>query len=161
MIINDQKKSSSNLETEDISQTKRLMKIADEAIFWHTPAGDAFATINENGHNEHLEVSGRAFRDWLSSNFFRQTRSAPSSQTLRDVLGALEGRSRFEGEKHKVFLRVAYADSRLYVDLGTSDWTVVEISGEDWKIISNPPVRFRRAPRMLSLPAPAKCEPAK
>ena len=142
------------------SHSKRLMEIAGRAILWHTPAGEAFATIENNGHHEHYEVAGRAFKDWLCREFFQQTRSAPSGQAMRDALGSIDGLARFEGDEHSVFLRAAYDnENRVYVDLGLPDWSAVEISAGGWQIVPNPPVRFRRASRMQALPIPESGDP--
>jgi hypothetical protein len=47
-------------------------------------------------------------------------------------------------------------DDRLYLDLGDETWRAVEIDTTGWRVIDNPPVRFRRAAGMrpLSVPVP-------
>ena len=46
-------------------------------------------------------------------------------------------------------------DDRLYLDLGDATWRAVEIDATGWRVIDNPPVRFRRAAGMQPLPVPA------
>src|SRR4029450_2076528 len=58
------------------------------------------------------------------------------------------------GQKAPVFLRVASLPGKLYVDLGTADWSAIEITDEHWSVVPTPPVRFRRSKGMLPLPAP-------
>src|SRR5215470_4124102 len=43
----------------------------------------------------------------------------------------------------------------LYLDLGDETWRAVEIDSIGWRVIDNPPVRFRRAAGMQPLPMPA------
>jgi hypothetical protein len=45
-------------------------------------------------------------------------------------------------------------DDRLYLDLGDETWRAVEIDAIGWRVIDNPPVRFRRAAGMQTLPMP-------
>ena len=51
-------------------------------------------------------------------------------------------------------VRVAGIAGQLYLDLGDDDWRAIEVDANGWRIVSNPPVRFRRAPGMQPLPAP-------
>src|SRR6266542_1701517 len=66
----------------------------------------------------------------------------------------LEARARFEAPECDVHLRVASHDGLMYVDLADDDWRAIEIGPGRWKVVENPPVRFRRAPGMLPLPEP-------
>jgi hypothetical protein len=45
-------------------------------------------------------------------------------------------------------------DGRLYLDLGDATWRAVEIDATGWRVIDNPPARFRRAAGMQPLPLP-------
>ena len=45
-------------------------------------------------------------------------------------------------------------DGKLYRDLGDEDRRVIEIATTGWRVIDNPPVRFRRAAEMQPLPVP-------
>jgi hypothetical protein len=51
-------------------------------------------------------------------------------------------------------VRVAGLNRRLYLDLADDQWRAVEIGAGGWRVIKNPPVRFRRAAGMLALPIP-------
>jgi len=53
-------------------------------------------------------------------------------------------------------LRVASHDGRIYIDLGSTDWRAVEIDEYGWRVIDDPPVRFRRPSGMQPLPEPAR-----
>src|SRR3984893_1275020 len=50
--------------------------------------------------------------------------------------------------------RFAEHAERLYLDLADEDWRVVEIERDGWRVITSPPVRFRRSAGMLPLPLP-------
>jgi len=68
----------------------------------------------------------------------------------------LEGRAAFDGPEHEVETRVAEHDDAVYVDLADAAWQAVEIRGSDWRIVTEPPVKFRRKRGTLALPAPVK-----
>ena len=75
--------------------------------------------------------------------------------------GAIEGIDAIEaaardGAEHEVFVRVAGAGDKIYLDLVNSAWTVVEIDATGWRVISNPPVRFIRPRGLRPLPEPKK-----
>ena len=53
-----------------------------------------------------------------------------------------------------MYVRVASHEGKVYVDLGSSTWEAIEISSDGWKIIKDPPVRFRRPATQLPLPLP-------
>jgi hypothetical protein len=53
-----------------------------------------------------------------------------------------------------VHVRVAGHEGKLYLDLADAGWRAVEIDTDGWRVVSSPPVRFRRAPGMLPLPEP-------
>jgi hypothetical protein len=55
-----------------------------------------------------------------------------------------------------VHVRVAEHEGALYVDLADDHWRAVEVTPAGWQIISTPPVRFRRSPGLLPLPAPQR-----
>ena len=54
-----------------------------------------------------------------------------------------------------VHIRVAEHDGTLYVDLADDAWRAVEIDKGGWRLVENPPVRFRRAAGVQPLPTPA------
>ena len=49
----------------------------------------------------------------------------------------------------------AGSTASLYLDLGDEAWRAIEITTTGWRVVGNPPVRFRRAAGMKSLPVPA------
>jgi hypothetical protein len=79
---------------------------------------------------------------------------APGSQAIQDTLTVLQGRALFEGPLLPVGVRLAERDGVLYRDLADAAWRVVEITRDSWRVISEPPVKFRRSRGMLPLPLP-------
>ena len=70
------------------------------------------------------------------------------------ALDAIEACAQFDAPERSVSVRVGGESDRLYVDLGDSTWRAIEVTANGWRIISRPPVRFRRAFGMAPLPEP-------
>jgi hypothetical protein len=143
-------------DTDDLGkkQADVLVALAREASLFHTPARDGYADIVVNGHRETHKIRSRSFRAWLTHRYFKERDGAPSSEAMHSALGVIEARALFEGDEMSVQVRVAGHDGKLYLDLADEQWRAVEIDADGWRIVLSPPVRFRRAPGMLSLRQP-------
>lgn len=137
------------------TQADILIDLASAAELYHSAEGKAFADIDVKGHRETWPVRTRGFRRWLVRQFFEQTGGAPSSEALQSALNVIEAKAHFDGPERPVFIRVGGQDERYYLDLGDEAWRAVEIDATGWRVIDNPPVRFRRAAGMQALPVPA------
>jgi DNA polymerase I-like protein with 3'-5' exonuclease and polymerase domains len=134
----------------------RLVDLAAGTDLFHTPDGEAFATVPVGSHFETHPVKAKGFRRWLARRYYRETASAPPSQAMQDALGVLEGKALFDGAEREVFLRSALHGGKIYLDLGDDLWRAVEIAASGWRILNVPPVRFRRPRGMLALPLPER-----
>ncbi|WP_288048256.1 hypothetical protein [Acidiphilium sp.] len=137
------------------SQADILIELAAAADLFHSPDGTGFADIDINGHRETWPIRAKGFRRWLARRFFEATEGAPSSEALQSALNVIEAKAHFDGPERIVHVRVGGLDGRLYLDLGDEAWRAVEIDTTGWRVIDNPPVRFRRAAGMQPLPMPA------
>jgi hypothetical protein len=137
-------------------QADILIEIAQSAELFHTAGGIGFADIIIDCHRETWPIRSRGFRRWLTRRFFEKTGGAPGSEALQSALNVIEAKAHFDAPERTVYIRVGGLDGRLYLDLCDAAWRAVEIDGSGWRIINNPPVRFRRAAGMQPLPTPAK-----
>jgi hypothetical protein len=64
--------------------------------------------------------------------------------------------ARFDAGEHGVHLRVGRLDDKLYIDLADDQWRAVEIGLNGWRIVADPPLRFRRSAGMRPLPLPKR-----
>jgi hypothetical protein len=136
------------------TQADLLIELAQSAELFHAPDGTGFADLAINGHRETWPIRAKGFRRWLARRFFEATGGAPSSEALQSALNVIEARAHFDAPERPVHVRVGELDGRLYLDLGDETWRAVEIDAAGWRVIDNPPVRFRRAAGMQALPAP-------
>lgn len=149
-----------DLKAAKLSQRDALLSVADAAQVWRTPEGETYATVPVAGHVEHHAIKSQSFKDWLLSTLARDycqngRPAAANSNTIRDVMAAIEARA-FTGERHKAALRVAGHNGSIYIDLGGSDWSAVEVDRDGWRIVSRPPVPIVRARKTAAFPMPTK-----
>jgi hypothetical protein len=137
-----------------LTQADILIDFAQSAELFHAPDGTGFADLDINGHRETWPIRAKGFRRWLARRFFEATGGAPSSEALQSALHVIEAKAHFDAPERTVHVRVGGLDDRLYLDLGDQTWRAVEIDPAGWRVIDNPPVRFRRAAGMQALPAP-------
>ena len=137
------------------TQNEILLSIIKDIPLFHS-GEDVYATISVGSHHENWPVRSRGFKRWLSQMFYLIAEKSPSSEALNSTLITIEGKGQFSGPETKVFVRLAYHDNRLYLDLGNEDWKAVEVTPVGWQIIDDPPVKFVRPGGMLPLPTPSK-----
>ncbi|MCH8999527.1 MAG: hypothetical protein IID48_14870, partial [Proteobacteria bacterium] len=135
-------------------QADILIGLAADAGLLHTPDGTGYVDLEINGHRETWPIRGKGFRRWLARRYFEATDGAPSSEALQSALNVIEARAHFDAPQMDVHIRVAGHDGKLYLDLADDAWRAVEIDEAGWRIVDEPPVRFRRAAGMQPLPAP-------
>jgi hypothetical protein len=137
-------------------QADILIELAKSTELFHTPDSAGFADLNINGHRETWPIRARGFRRWLARIFFEETGGAPSSEALQSALNVIEAKAHFDAPERQVYIRVGELDGRLYLDLGDETWRAVEIHATGWRIVENPPVRFRRASGMKPMAIPMR-----
>lgn len=135
-------------------QADILIDLAQSAELFHSADGRAFADLDFNGHRETWSIRGKVFRRWLARRFFETIGGAPSSEALQSALNVIEAKADFDAPERKVHIRIGGFDGKLYLDLCDDSWRVVEIDATGWRVIQNPPVRFRRSAGMQALPVP-------
>lgn len=138
------------------TQADILVDLAQAAELFHTPDGTGYADIDINGHRETWPIRAKGFRSWLARRFFEATQGAPSSEALISALNVIEAKAQFDGLERMVHLRVGGQNEKLYLDLCDETWRAVEIDTEGWRVLDNPPIRFRRAAGMQPLAMPIK-----
>jgi len=139
---------------EEQSQATLAANMAVEWDLWHTPAKEAYATILIDDHQETWPVRSQTFKRYLAMRFFDEEGKAMNSDALSAAVNLIEAKALFEGETHKVNVRVAECEGNIFLDLCNESWQVVEITPQGWQVVDESPIRFRRSRGMLPLPAP-------
>lgn len=144
-------------EKERDSQTKKVAEAVFEsgqAELFHDER-TAYTLVKIEGHQEVMAIRSRQFKLFVWNLYYNRTNTIPGSQTINDATALIEAKAIYEGEKHKVYTRVAPgADGSIYLDLADEQWCVIHITANGWTIATDPPVRFRRPDSMRALPMP-------
>jgi len=136
-------------------QADILIELATNgATLFHSPDSTPFADIQVNGHRETFPIRSKGFKRWLARRFFETQNGAPSSEAMSSALNVIEAKAYFDGSEIEVCVRIGVHDGSIYLDLGDSSWSAVEVDASGWRIVKTPPVRFRRSSGMQSLPRP-------
>ena len=136
-------------------QADILIGLAADVDCFHTADDTGYVDLNINGHRETWPIRNRGFKRWLTRRFYESTGGAPNSEALQAALNVLEARAHFDAPQRDVHIRVAGHAGTLYIDLADDAWRAVAIDEGGWRVVENPPVRFRRAAGMQPLPTPA------
>jgi hypothetical protein len=137
-----------------VSQAEQLMEFAEAGEFFHTSSGGAYVTIPVDGHYETWATGSKRLREWLSRQYYAETRSVPSSQALNEAISLCDAKARFDGEELQVFTRIADVNGKIYLDLADANWNVIEIDEAGWRVTSKPSVRFQRPRGLQQMPPP-------
>jgi len=153
------KRTARDVDRPDSTATAMLKQFDDligkgEAELFHTPKGDAYVSLLNEGRRETYGLKSSAFRQRLACRYYRDEGKASPGEALRSAIETLIGRAVHEGPERTIRVRTAEFDGKVYLDLGNADWRCVEVSKDGWRIVSDPPVRFRRPPNLRGLPEP-------
>jgi hypothetical protein len=138
------------------TQSQLVVEFAADAEFFHSPEGEAFASLPVGEHREVWPLKSRGCRRWLTRAFYRKLGKPPGAQAMQDALALLEAKAQFDSPTNQTFTRIAPCGDGIYIDLCNERWEAVEITSKGWNVVQNPPVRFRRSRGMQPLPDPAR-----
>jgi hypothetical protein len=136
------------------TQDQILIGLARQAELFHEPDGTAYADLTVSGHRETWAVRDRAFKQWLVRGYYRLKSAAPSSDAMRSAIATIEAKARYDSSERSVHVRVAGASGKIYLDLADAQWRAVEVDVDGWRVVTKPPIRFRRPSGMVPLPEP-------
>lgn len=128
--------------------------LGDGVTFFHTHDQEAYANLNVSDHLETAKIRETAFKRYVAARFYKKHKAPIPSQFLHDVLATLEGIAVYDSPAQEVFTRLADYKGAIYLDLCNESWQVVKITADGWRVLSDSPVRFRRARGMNELPVP-------
>ena len=129
--------------------------VAEAIELFHDADGRAYATIPIGDHRETWPLHSKGFRQWMARRYHEQHGKTPEfARRSTDATQVLAGKAIFDGPEHQVHLRMAEHEGVIYLDLCNDCWEAIAIDSDGWRIVSNPPVKFRRTRGMLPLPTP-------
>ena len=125
---------------------------------FHDADGESYADVFKGDVRQTVRVGTRAFRRWLGVMFFEEDGTALGGQAATDTVDHLAAMAH-AGPVRDVSVRIAEGPAgALYLDLADDSWRAIEVTPDGWRIVSAPPVRFRRPPGLRSLPEPVRSD---
>ena len=130
----------------DAEKAALIVELAEGmATFFHTPEDQEFAMVDlQTGGVAVRPINSKKFKQELSRRYFEVTGKPPSREHMTSAIDVLCAFANFRGEEIELHNRVAWHEGNIYYDLTNDRWEVVEITPDGWKVINNPPVKFRR-----------------
>lgn len=119
------------------SQPETALELVDDLRVFHDEKMDSYCYLKGNCYR----IRSTEIRMYISHIYYRATGKTINSNSLNEVLSALEGKARFEGKMHKLSVRVASKGEYIYYDLGNG--RAVKTGVDGWRIVKAPPL-FRR-----------------
>ena len=136
-----------------------LVKLAEEQglELLSTDGGEAYGRVQVRDHFEVHRLDSGLFKGWLRHTGFQSLKRHFNDNVVSEAVQHLTAQALFGGtEKRSVYYRVAGDASRIWIDLGTDDWSVVEVTARGWEVLRDSPVLFRRSKTMKPLPVPVR-----
>ena len=127
---------------------------ATGAEFFHDD-DEGYVRVPVGDHHEVYALRGKPSRAWLLGLFLDHAAKCPAGQAITDALNTLEALA-LRGAAHTVHVRMAVSAGCIYLDLADPSWQVVEVSATGWRVIVDPPVRFRRPKALAPIPHPTR-----
>jgi len=100
-----------------------------------------------------LRGAGGSLRAELAAAYFAEHRKIAPQQALTDAVLTLEGMAQ-QAEPEVLHLRSAVAGESVWLDLGGTTGSAVQITGHGWRIQESAPVLFHRTALTAALPEP-------
>lgn len=142
-------------EEERKTQSQILIGLCSDMVFIHDELGEGYAKLKIGNHFELWMIKSRKMKLILMDRYMRAFKDkVPSENALKEAVSALDAKAVLRGKKATIHTRIAEADEAIYIDLCNDEWEVIEIKKDGWKIISEPPIYFKRSDIMQPLPKP-------
>jgi hypothetical protein len=116
------------------SKATVLVKIATQRAKLFHDGDEPYARVVVRTHIETWPVRSKHFKAWLAASYYQSAEKAASGEALGSAINTIIGECA-RGPQHKVYLRIAGSDGKIYLDLANDDWEIVEISTAGWKLI--------------------------
>ena len=128
--------------------------VSESCELFHNRNKECFAKISVDKHTEVWGILSTGFSEWIRNEYFIKTEKGITDKKLGEIIPTLKALAIHKGLQQEVFLRVAQTNGNIYIDLCNEDWSVIEITKDNWQIIDESPVAFIRNNYMLPMQKP-------
>ena len=107
-------------------------------------------------HTENVAIESNRFSHMLASAYLGTHGTTTTRNAIDEAVFATAAKARYQGTQYKVHVRVAEREDAVYLDLANKQWEAVVVDAAGWRVVADPPAKFRRPRGMLALPTPAR-----
>lgn len=149
-----------NSKEEKKSQADVMIELAMENgdTFFHDEPNEKYVAIQSDGNPVVHKIGSQDYKSFLVKRFFKETKKAPSKDSINQAIGVLEALAQYDGDKINVAKRCTEKDNAIYYDLGDKDWTFIKITKDGWEIDNSGQILFTRRKTMKEQVMPEKYE---
>ncbi|OGI20779.1 MAG: hypothetical protein A3B68_09595 [Candidatus Melainabacteria bacterium RIFCSPHIGHO2_02_FULL_34_12] len=116
-----------------------------ESKLFYDSTNEPYIRIKIKDHYETCSLRSKKFKTLLSGLCWEMLGKRSSPELINQALSILEYKALFEGEEHKLFVRVAKRSSDEYwYDLADNKWKAVQVTQDGWEVIEQVPILFKR-----------------
>jgi hypothetical protein len=99
-IEQEQRKANSKTEQDKTNtQAQQLTKIGSASGLFHAPDYTGYADLLINGHRETWRIRSKAFREWLTREFYERDGGVPNAAAMEGALRLIEAKAAFRGTR--------------------------------------------------------------
>lgn len=145
----------------DSSASELVAMVIDNGeLFFDDQADKAYVSADIDGVIHTLAIGSKPFVEWASYNYYRSTKTgstngkSASESAIKQAGFVLAGIAKHDGQKQRVYLRVADHNGCYYIFIGDEQLRVIEVSATGWRILNDSPVKFWKPASMQPLPIP-------
>lgn len=140
----------SNGKDDKKSQADVMIDLAMEGgdSFFHDELNEKYVAIEGDGNPVVHKISSQDYKSFLVKRFFKETKKAPSKDSINQAIGVLEALAQYDGAKINVSKRCTEKDNAIYYDLGDKDWTFIKITKDGWEFDKSGQILFTRRKTM-------------
>jgi hypothetical protein len=138
------------------NQERVFSDLSELVPLFHSPDGERYGVIEVNGHRETWSLDSTVFRNLLDFRVYQRYGNLMPIGEVNRIIRLLKAKAQFEAPEIPVFVRVAFYNGSIFLDLCNEKWEVVKITQNGWRVVQDSPVRFTRARGMLPLPHPQR-----
>lgn len=117
---------------------------------------EAYVAVKKGLSLEVLKISSRGYKSLLVLRYFNAFGKSLSSEMVKQALTLFESISIFKGEEIPLAYRCSSKNGAIYYDLCRRDWSFVKITNNDWQIIKDSTILFKRTNSMVEQVIPEK-----
>ncbi len=127
----------------EIKETKGLLDQEITELFTDQD-GTPYATVKIQNHLENWQIQSRPFKNFITKIVYEVKGKPPSNNTITSLQNIFSAKAMFEGKQYDVFLRAAYVNETVYIDIGDKDWNILKITPDSIQIIQEQVIKFKR-----------------